>query len=351
MTILVTGGSGFIGTQLVENLLARGRVVRVLDHHPALPGAQSLQGDVRDRALVARAVEGVQLIYHLAAEHRDDVQPVSLYDDVNVTATRHLLDCAGRAGTRTIVFTSSVAVYGLAAGMPAEDTAPTPFNDYGRTKLEAEALVRAWADAHPGRRAIIVRPSVVFGEDNRGNVYNLLEQIARGRFVMVGRGENRKSMAYVKNVADFLDHVVGLPAPASLYNYADKPDLSMNELLETVTTMLDRPRRKLRLPYGLGLAIGHLCDLAAAASGRRLPVSAVRVKKFCASTQIDTARAQASGFHPAYSLHQGLERTIAHEFQPGRAAGRSATASPPQAGPAPGGRGEQGQLLELSLKQ
>lgn len=319
MTTLVTGGSGFIGTQLVHSLLARGEEVRVLDHNPALPGATSFRGDLRERDLVERAVEGATLIYHLAAEHRDNVQPVSLYDEINVDATRHLAEAAARAGVRTIVFTSSVAVYGLDVGIPSEDTPPQPFNDYGRTKLEAEQVIRGWADAAPGRRAIIVRPSVVFGENNRGNVYNLLDQITRGRFVMVGRGENRKSMAYVRNLVDFLIYVAGRPDPKPVYNYADKPDLSMNELILFARRLLDQPPPRLRLPYAIGLAAGYAFDLVAAVSGWRLPVSAIRVRKFCASTQVATAYKDSSGFRPAYSLQEGLERMIRHEFGAGRA--------------------------------
>ena len=317
MTILVTGGSGFIGRALVRRLLARGETVRVLDRHRGPAGTTSIEGDIRDPALVERAVEGVELICHLAAEHRDDVQPASLYDEVNVTATRHLVEAAARAGVGKILFTSSVAVYALGVDLPSEATPPAPFNDYGRTKLEAERVVRAWADQAPGRRTIIVRPSVVFGENNRGNVYTLLEQITRGRFVMVGRGDNRKSMAYVENLADFLIHVAGLPDPAPVYNYADKPDLSMRELIGLARTLLGRPPPRLRLPYPLGLAAGHACDLIAAATGRRLPVSAIRVRKFCANTRIATTCRDLSGFRPAYSLREGLERMIRHEFGPG----------------------------------
>lgn len=326
MSTLVTGGSGFIGTQLVQLLLARGETVRILDHQPGPPGTVSFLGDIRDRELSARAVSGVDLIYHLAAEHRDDVRPISLYDDVNVEATRHLLDAASTAGTARFVFASSVAVYGLAAGIPSEDAIATPFNDYGRTKLEAERLVRTWAVGHPARRAIIVRPSVVFGEDNRGNVHTLLDQISRDRFIMVGRGENRKSMAYVKNVAEFFGYVAKLPDSEEIYNYADMPDLSMKDLFEYTCLAFGKPARRHRLPYGLGLSAGYVFDLIGALTGRRLPVSSVRIRKFCANTQIDTSRKDASGFRPSYTLYEGLARTIRHEF----GVGQAATTAPPE---------------------
>ena len=93
-----------------------------------------------------------------------------------------------------IVFTSTVAVYGFAAPGTDETGEINPFNEYGRTKFEAEEKLRAWHERGENS-LIIVRPTVIFGEGNRGNVFNLLNQIASGQFLMVGRGENKKSMA------------------------------------------------------------------------------------------------------------------------------------------------------------
>ena len=110
-------------------------------------------------------------------------------------------------------------------------------------KLLAEEVHREWQEEEPTRRSlVIVRPTVVFGERNRGNVYELLRQIMTRRFVMVGSGRNRKSMAYVGNVSAFLVHVLGLGAGTHLFNYVDGPDLSMEELVQTILVALGRPR-------------------------------------------------------------------------------------------------------------
>ena len=102
-----------------------------------------------------------------------------------------------------------MACYGNAPPGTGEGGAIAPFNDYGRTKFLAEEVYRAWQRDDPSRRTLaIVRPTVIFGEQNRGNVYNLLRQIASGRFVMVGAGRNTKSMAYVGNVAAFLSELL-----------------------------------------------------------------------------------------------------------------------------------------------
>ena len=93
-------------------------------------------------------------------------------------------------------------MYGLNT-LANEEAEPRPFNDYGRTKFAAEKVLKEWQAGFSDRSLTIVRPTVIFGEKNRGNVYNLLKQIAHGPFVMIGNGKNKKAMAYVGNVADF----------------------------------------------------------------------------------------------------------------------------------------------------
>lgn len=319
MKAAVTGGSGFIGTRLVELLLEAGDEVRIVDKvasaaYPAL----STVADVRDAAALQAALAGCGIVYHLAAEHRDDVRPVSLYDEVNVAGARNLVAACRANGIARIVFTSSVAVYGMNLDDSPESTAAAPFNDYGRTKHEAEQVLRQWAAEDPARALAIVRPAVVFGEGNRGNVYNLMQQIRSGRFVMVGDGANCKSMGYVGNVAAFLAFLGRQAAPGvQAFNYADKPDMSMRELVAFARRALHGGTGGgMRIPLWAGLAGGTVLDAVGRATGRSFPVSAVRVRKFCSSTTVSVERARASGFAPPFTLGEGLERFLAHEFGP-----------------------------------
>ncbi|NGO40175.1 NAD-dependent epimerase/dehydratase family protein [Limisphaera ngatamarikiensis] len=329
MNVLITGGAGFIGRRLAERLAADGIGVRVLDLRAPHDAMVSFHpGDVRDPEAVGRAVAGTNAVFHLAAEHRDDVRPVERYQEVNVRGTANLLEAMTRAGCHRIVFTSTVAVYPLNVHEPDEEHPPAPFNDYGRSKLEAERLVEAWAAGDPNRCAVIVRLCVVFGEGNRGNVYNLLHQIASGRFVMVGRGGNRKSMAYVGNVAAFLRWCLDLPPGLHRFNYADKPDLTTAELVGLARRALGRDGHwtaRLRLPYPIGLGLGYVADGLARLTGRSLPWSSIRVKKFCAETTVNTARLERTGFVRPFTLQEGLRRMIEHEFL---SAGSSAGQAP-----------------------
>jgi nucleoside-diphosphate-sugar epimerase len=325
----VIGGSGFIGTWLVEALRARDYAVRIIDVEPSERFPElSVRADVSDRAALLEACRGCDLLYNLAAEHRDDVRPRERYHQVNVQGAEGTCAVVEELGIERIIFTSSVAVYGLPEGEADEDAPCRPFNDYGRTKLEAEAAFRRWAEGSPRRSLSIVRPTVVFGPGNRGNVYVLLQQIASGRPVMIGKGANRKSMAYVGNVADFLVHALRFGPGIHIYNYVDKPDVDMRGLLALVQQTLGT-NGTLRIPYAVGLMAGMGFDLAGRLAGRQFPISAVRVRKYAASTQFAAERALSTGFRPAHTLEAALIDTIRHEFVPHqRASDRSGTRSP-----------------------
>lgn len=316
----IVGGSGFIGTRLAQRFHAEGKTCRIVDivePQTANHRAHYRNVDIRDSQALATAAVGCGAIINLAAAHRDDVRPISLYRQVNVDGAENVCKAADANGIDTIIFTSSVAVYGMARENADEGTPHLPFNEYGRTKSDAEKVYIRWQQRNPaGRRVVIVRPSVVFGPGNRGNVYNLLSQIANGRFVMVGDGLNRKSMAYVQNVAAFIAHVLHGPAGLYTYNYVDKPDLSMNELIGFVRRSMGKdPEIGVRIPYWMGVALGISCDALARASRRTLPISKVRVAKFCSSTvfSVDRARKE-TGFVPPVPVQVALQDTIAADF-------------------------------------
>jgi nucleoside-diphosphate-sugar epimerase len=311
---VVIGGNGFVGARLCNLLKSKDFDYAVIDKEPAEPDQKAFfQADVRDLNALKEVISSGDIIINLSAEHRDDVRPRSLYDEVNVQGARHICQVASEKSIKQIVFTSSVAVYGFAAPNTGEDGKINPFNDYGRTKAEAEDVYRSWQAEDPEFRSlIIVRPTVIFGEQNRGNVYNLLTQIQSGRFVMIGNGRNRKSMAYVENVAAFLLDSLKFGPGVHTYNYIDKPDFDMNTLVSTVREKLGKGNGVgIRLPYSLGLSIGYCFDLLSKLTRRSFPISSIRVKKFCATTQFSSSD---TGFKTPVSLEEGLSRTVQHEF-------------------------------------
>ena len=314
--VVIIGGSGFIGTNLCQRLFERDIPFEIVDLKISsrFPD-RTIVCDIRNRDALRSAING-DVVVHLAAVHRDDVADPRDYETTNVAGTRNISQVCAEKGISRIVFTSTVAVYGFAPAGTSENGPINPFNEYGRTKWRAEEELETWHKADPKDRSLlVVRPTVVFGEGNRGNVYNLLNQIASGRFLMIGNGTNRKSMAYVGNIAAFLDVCIHSARHRGTFNYVDTPDIDMNALVRLVRGKLHgKPKVGPRIPRLLGLAIGLQFDFLARITGRRFPISAIRVRKFTAESSFSSAKRDMDGFEPPYSLQKGLERVLQAEF-------------------------------------
>ena len=315
MKIAVIGGSGFIGTRLVKRLLDADQDVVIVDKnksnfHPDICNI----ADVRKPELLKNELKGADVVINLAAEHRDDVSPKSLYDEVNVNGAENVCKVCDELGIKKIIFTSSVAVYGFAPKGTDETGEINYFNDYGRTKWEAEKVYTDWFEADSSKSLTIIRPTVVFGERNRGNVFNLLKQIASGKFLMVGSGKNIKSMAYVENVAGFLQYSLKFNEGKRIFNYIDKPDFDMNNLVAGIDNALGRNKKRLHWPYWIGYAGGLAFDFLALIIRKKFPISSIRVKKFCSDTMFNAENIKDTDYKPIVPLSEGLKKTIDFEF-------------------------------------
>ena len=312
--ITVIGGSGFVGTNLCRELALKQQEFEIIDLLISNQFPDKCKvADVRDIISLREAITG-NVVVNLAAVHRDDVRDKSEYQRTNVKGSENVAAVCAEKGIRKIVFTSSVAVYGFGKPGTDESGAISPFNEYGRTKYEAEQKLRAWHDVGDNS-LIIVRPTVIFGEGNRGNVFNLLNLIASGKFLMVGNGKNKKSMAYIGNVVAFLETCIASKSNYGVFNYVDTPDLTMNDLVSLVRSRLkERDGVGWRLPYWFGILLGFTADIISRVTGKRLPVSSIRVKKFAASTEFKSAKEHLDNFEAPFKLSEGLERTIHSEF-------------------------------------
>ena len=318
MNITIIGASGFVGTRLL-GLLEESKseyTLRNIDKQQSHFFPQITEiADVRNVEEIKEKLKNTDIVVLLAAEHRDDVSPISLYYDVNVQGMKNTLAAMEANGVKRIVFTSSVAVYGLNKENPNEEHPTDPFNHYGKSKWQAELVLQEWYKSHPDWNINILRPTVIFGERNRGNVYNLLKQISSGKFMMVGDGNNKKSMAYVGNIVAFIKFLIDNKREGyNVFNYIDKPDFTMNELVAHVSKVLKKKILPTHAPYWLGMFGGKCFDLLAFITRKKFSVSSVRVKKFCATTQFDAKKAHSSGFKAPYTLGEGLARTLTFEF-------------------------------------
>jgi nucleoside-diphosphate-sugar epimerase len=258
---LVTGGSGYFGTTLIQRLLDDGVRVRNFDLNPPTgptAGVEFMQGDIRDLVLVAKACDGIDVVFHNVAH-----QPVSkdpdLMESVNVGGMRTLLEAAEATGIRKVVHTSSAAVYGRTPPR-VESAALAPVEPYGRAKARAEELCR---DAIAGGLDVtIVRPQAVVGHGRLGIFEILFDWIAAGDPVFVfGRGDNRFQFVHAGDLADACLLAANRPGPAS-YNLGAADFGTMREAFEglvahagTGSRIASIPTRPARLAMG---ALGRL---------------------------------------------------------------------------------------------
>lgn len=231
-SVLITGGSGYFGSLLVERCLAQGDRVRVLDLHRSDAEAESVVADVRDLDAVRQACDGVDLVLHNVAQvplARDR----ALFWSVNVAGTANVLLASRDAGVAKLVHTSTSAIYGIPEHNPVHEESPArPLEAYGRAKLEAEVLCRqAAAD---GLDVSIIRPRTILGHGRLGLMAVLFELVAAGAPVFVfDGGHNRYQLVHADDLADACLRAGQRPGARS-YNIGAATFGTMRETLEAV---------------------------------------------------------------------------------------------------------------------
>jgi len=312
--IFITGNLGFIGNHLSKYLLENGHILIGFDKKSpsGKENYQCVQGNILDYKLLVESIKNIDIVIHLAAEHKDNVQPKSLYYDVNVKGTENIINACELNNIKHIIFTSSVAVYGLHLNNPDENSNKAPFNDYGNSKLQAEKVLIEWYNKNNNRSLSIIRPTVVFGENNRGNVYNLMKQVAENRFIMIGKGKNKKSIAYVGNLVKYILSTIDNTG-LSITNYADKPDLTMKQLINLININLGKKKGRLSIPYLIGICAGYAFDLIAFIFRKEISISSIRIKKFCANSIINTNKLDQLNIQSLIPLKSAIEKTINYE--------------------------------------
>ena len=319
MKILVAGSSGFIGSHLTPKLVERGHQVIGFDlHEPTGDYGISgfVQGDIRRKDDLVAALEGVDAAVNLAAIHFDYGHEDHEYWETNEAGTQAFLDAMEESGVQRFLFTSSIAVYGDRADEASETTEPTPTSVYGASKLGGEHVIEKWVDGATDRSVVIIRPCVVFGERNVTNMNNLIRQIDSGFFVMFGKGENVKATAYVENLAAAICMQVESMEPGLLvFNYADKPDLQVKEIVSVIRTALGKSSTAPTFPLWLGLLAAKPFDFITKITGKNLPVSSARVQKLTIPTQVAAQKIRDAGYQQPVATEEGLRRMVKYFSQ------------------------------------
>ena len=302
---VVFGGSGFIGSHLVASLTAAGASVVVADLEPParLPeGARFVEADVREP--IAFGPDAADpLVFNLAAVHRTPGHPDHEYFETNVAGARNVTEFSAGHGVASLWFTSSIAVYGPTEEPRSETSPLRPVSAYGRSKLEAEQIHRAWADAGSGRRLVIVRPAAVFGPGENGNFTRLAAGLRRGFFFYPGRKDTLKACGYVDDLIGSLHFMAAVADPVVTYNYGYSEPPTLETICEAFHEVGGLPAPRGVIPAGPMLAVARVLS----ALGLKT-FDPDRVRKLVASTNIRADELARRGYEYETDLAGAIAR-------------------------------------------
>jgi nucleoside-diphosphate-sugar epimerase len=255
-SVLITGGSGYFGSVLAAQAIARGDAVRIFDLNPPAPelrGVEYVAGDVRDERALQAACDGIDLVFHNVATvplARDKAS----FDSVNVTGTASMLVCARRAKVGKVVHTSSSAVFGIPERNPVDESTPgRPLEPYGRAKLQAELMCHE--AARNGVDVTIIRPRTILGHGRLGIIALLFEFVADGAPVWVlNGGANRYQFVHADDLADACLRAGDREGPTT-YNVGAAEFGTMRETLQALVDHAGTGSRVRTLPAGPARAV------------------------------------------------------------------------------------------------
>lgn len=317
MHALVTGATGFTGSHLARTLAVRGQTVRALVRDAGrardleAEGIQIAVGDIRDRAALAAATTGVEVVYHIAAIYRQAGVKRGVYQAVNASAVRDIVEAAAHAGARRVVHCSTVGVHGDIEHPPADEDAPLrPGDQYQISKLEGERLAREAGD-QLGIEVTIARPSGIYGPGDR-RLLKLFRGVARGRFPILGRGEIYYHLTHIDDLVEGFRLCGEHPAAAGrTYILAGGEYTTLNQLVALIAEVAGVRPPTLHLPVWPFWIAGALCEALLVPFGVEPPIYRRRVDFYTKSRAFDISRARRElGYEPRVGLRYGIDQTL-----------------------------------------
>lgn len=317
MRVLVTGASGFIGRQLCQALLAKGYSVRGTQRGDASNLSQAVEW-VRIPDLASADWTGLlqdcAYVVHLAAlaHQLNRSVPSQEFDRTNRAGTARLASAiAGTPSVRRLIFISSIgAVCSQSDLVVGEETPCRPDTDYGRSKLAAEREVQEIL-ARSQSDWCILRPTLVYGPDNPGNMLRLMRLTRSGLPLPFGSVRNRRSFLYVGNLVDLIERCLQNPgASRRVFNAADAEVLSTPELIAHIAQVCGQRARLIPAPVWSLRLLGRLGDLTSKLAGRSVGIDSYSIDRLLGSLQVDIAPLKRLGWTPPFSTVQGLQATF-----------------------------------------
>jgi nucleoside-diphosphate-sugar epimerase len=318
-----------VGPRVVDRLGSYGFRVRVLaatkrDRYPFAPEVDVRIGDVADPETARSAVEGVDVIVHMAAllHATEGASPdVEAYRRTNVEGTRQMVNAALSANVGRFVLFSTIAVYGPGHGDPWDESSPLcPDSPYGITKAEAERIVIGATRRDGTPLGVVLRLAAVFGPNLKGNYLRLARALGAGRFVPLGAGTNRRALINDRDVAAATLLAATHPAAAGrTYNLSDGIDYPLADVIGAMCHALGRQPPRVRLPLPPVRWAAGVVEAMARVAGVRPPVTRAAIEKYTEDTRVDSSLIRKDlGFVPQSSLREGWMDAISSMRQSGQ---------------------------------
>ncbi len=317
MKALVTGANGFIGRHIVEELDRQGWSINVLvrnnDNLFRSKNIRIFEGNILDKDSLSRPMNDVEVVFHLIGKTHDfSKNGNSDYLKINVDGTGNLLEQCRRSGIKHFVFFSSIKAMTEESREIIDETFyPSPSTPYGTSKLEAEKLVSEYGRKY-GFKTTSIRLPLVYGPGNKGNMFRIIKAIDKGRFIMVGRGKNCRSMVHVHNVVDAAVKIAGNEkADGKVYIVTDGVDYPVKQLYETIARGLSKKVSSIFFPMSFARPLALAGNLGSAIIRRTLPFNTDVLNKLTESLVFSSRKIQEEiGFTPKYNLFNTIHKTV-----------------------------------------
>lgn len=308
-TSIIFGGAGYIGTKLTEYLLINKicSTVYIVDIRES-PLKQNENvicsiADVRNPIPTSILKHPVDWIFNFAAIHREPGHESSEYFETNIKGATNVCTFAEKVGCSNIFFTSSISPYGPTLKATNETVMPMPNTPYGISKLSAEYIHKLWQSKNAANRLIIVRPGVIYGPGDPGNILRMIKAVKKGYFFLPVNPSIKKSYGYVFGLCESMDFMMNQPDKVITYNYVEQETLPLGGMISVINKVLKTNARIIRVPlFALKLVANILHKIKPNLNG----IHPERVKKVARPTHILPIELIKRGFEFKYDFEKSL---------------------------------------------
>ncbi|MCM4165939.1 MULTISPECIES: NAD(P)-dependent oxidoreductase [unclassified Arenibacter] len=323
-TAIIFGGAGYIGKNMLAFFLKANAFSKYIicdlnqiQGYDNEPSVHYFKLDVRNPIQLEIGKVDVKgsWIFNFAAIHREPGHDYKEYFDTNIPGAKNVTEFARETGIQNIFFTSSIAPYGKSINVRTEESNLYPETAYGISKALAEKTHQQWLGEKRERRLIIVRPSVIYGPKDPGNVYRMIKALKKGTFILPNGGKVIKAYGYIYGLIESIIFTMNKSDSLIIYNYAENPLVPLNEMANIVKNEFNYSKPTLKLSVRTLSIVAFFINALFKTIGKKTDIHPVRVKKAGFPTNIKPNYLIENGFIFKYDFKSSLKhwKTVSPE--------------------------------------